>query len=537
MEGASTAKIKVPNLFKQAMCSPDHIHWQNAMLYKFDKITEHQVASEVNCPSDRKVVEGRWVYAIKELPDNGVEYRARYVGKGYSEIHGIDFTDTFAPVARLTSLRLILAIAALKKLPIIAIDINSAFLNANLEEQIFIKIPEGFRNDDNTVWILHKALYGLKQSARAWYMELLKKLQELGFVRTYSDHSVFHRSSNNEYVIIAIHTDDITGVGSSEDEIGRVKKDISKFWSFKEKDVSQSVKILGILVTKDTDSSITISQPDFIDSTLQSFNMVDRNVRLTPADPNIKHVKNPVPFQDSFAAKSFRQKYQSLIGTLQYAASATRPDISNKVWELAMFNQNPSSAHNTAALDVLRYLKHTRTIGLKYSPGSFSIRAYCDADYASNLDSRRSVSAYIFTLANAAICWSTRTQRRVAQSTTEAKYAAINHAAREAIWLRSLLIELQLFPDVPPINVQTDNKGALDLAKNPVFHSRTKHIAIESHWVREILRDKLILISWVPSALNAADFLTKSLSKSVHYMQLNLAGFFVATGSINEGVC
>ena len=482
MKKASAATTKVPQSYRQAMASDDRIHWQNAMLYEFDKIAEHQVATEVERPSNRKIIQGRWVYAIKDLPDNAVEYRARYVGKGYSEIHGIDFTDTFAPVAQLTSLRLTLAIAVLKKLPLIAVDINSAFLNANLTEEIYIDIPEGFRKKTNTVWLLHKALYGLKQSARAWYAELKEKLHTLGFICTYLDHSVFHRSAGDTWAILTIHTDDITGVASSEDEVDRVKKDLGKHWKFKEKDFSKPVKILGILVTKHSDGGVSIAQPDFIESALSTFNMIDCNTRMIPGDPNVKLIKNHVPFPDTTAAKSTRQKYQSLIGTLQYAASATRPDIANRTRELAAFNQNPSQVHITAAFDVLRYLKQTKNYGLWYHPGEFKISAYCNADYASNLDSRKSVSAYIFCVAGAGISWSSRTQRRVAQSTTEAEYAAINHAAREAVWIRTLVSELYLLP-ISAIDIQTDNKGALDLALNPVYHSRTKHIDIESHWV------------------------------------------------------
>lgn len=211
--------------------------------------------------------------------------------------------------------------------------------------------------------------------------------------------------------------------------------------------------------------------------------MLDSNPHSMPANSDVKLVQNLEPFNDSHASWTHCTFFQSLIGTLQYAASATRPNIANRVCELAQYNQNPSQAHLTAALDVLQYLKKTVNYGLTFTPGEFNLTGYCDADFATSLDMCHSTSAYIFLLAGTAITWSSKSQSCVALSTTEAEYATLNHAAQEAVWLQSLLLELQLIPDELLLTLHTDNKCALSLAQNPVFHSCTKHIAVEAHWI------------------------------------------------------
>ena len=370
-----------------------------------------------------------------------------------------------------------------------------------------------------------KALYGLRQSARAWYEELVSKLLQMGFRRSTCNHSVFYQKNESGWVILTLHTDNITGVGSSTQEIEKTRTEISKVWKFKEKNLDEPVKILGILLQRTYDGSIHISQPDFIVDALQQYNYTDATDRTTPGNPNTKLTINDVPFTETEENMQHRKLYQSVIGTLQYAASATRPDIAFCVRQLAQYNQNPSGTHMTAAFDILHYLKHTKTYGITYSFGPSDLLGYCDANYANNLDTRKSTSAYIFLLAGGPVNWSSKSQSRIAQSTTEAEYTALNHAGREAIWLRNLSQEIGLFQSVPAIPIHTDNAGAVALANNPVFHARTKHIAIEGHWVREIIADKLIRIVQVPTALNVADILTKPLPQQNHYQQLKLLNF------------
>jgi transposase InsO family protein len=498
-----------PRDLKDALSGGDAGKWKEAMNKELTNLREKGTWQEVLTPANRKKVGSKWVLKIKrDAEGNIVKHKARLVAKGYSQVPGVDFEETYAPVGRTTSLRILLTAAATLDLEILQADVEGAYLNGNLDVDIYMEYPQGVTPKKGCDGLLlKKSLYGLKQSGRTWWIEMGNKLARLGFNRLESDWGLYVRPKNrkNGLIIILVYVDDFIIAGESRRELQELLERLKGFWKLSE--MGEVSTILGMKVTRNRrERKIWITQPAYVDQLLERF----------PNHTSYRNWAAPITkttgIDDTPAALT---PYQEIVGCLQWLASCTRPDISYTASLLARYSNNPTGTHWEMALRATSYLASTRNLGLELGGHRSSLEGWVDADWAGCHDTRRSTTGYVFKINGSAITWCSRRQQTVASSTVEAEYIATAEAAREAVWLRNLLKELG-FKQVGPTTLHVDNQGAMRLATNPSTHQRTKHIDIKHHLIRELIDRGTIELRYVATEKQQADLLTKALPGPRH---------------------
>ena len=369
------------------------------------------------------------------------------------------------------------AIASALDLEIEQLDVRTAFLYRAIDEEIFVEQPIGQEDGSSRVCLLNKALYGLKQAPRIWFFTLTTFLKELGFSSLTAELAVFARGNT----FIAVYIDDMLIVGPSTSEIETIKKALGT--RFNMSDLGQSYYYLGMSVRRDRPQrALFLGQRGYIEQTLRDFGMCDAKPAVTPMDTN----KLEPPKKRYTCSASEKKWYAPAIGSLMYAMLGTRVDTAFSVSILSRYLANPGPAHIKAVKRVMRYLKGTSQMELAFRGTLKPLTGYTDADWAGDMQTRRSTSGFLFNIGSGAISWSSKRQPTVSLSTCEAEYIAETQATKEAIWLRSLLSQLLIDEEESSATIIFgDNQGAIALAKNPQFHARTKHIAIQHHFVRE----------------------------------------------------
>ena len=510
-----------PATYQEAMRSSAAAEWTEACEYEMAALARAGTWSLVDLPFGRKAVKSKWVFKLKA---DG-RYRARLVAKGFTQIPGVDFDETFSPVARFESLRLILALAALEDWHIHQMDVKSAFLYGELKEEIYMEQPIGFvvPGHESQVCRLHKAIYGLKQASRAWNLQFHGVLTGLSLVQTFSDAGVYvcPQHGGDGFLAVILYVDDITLLGTSLDTVNRTKKALGRRYEMS--DLGEITSYLGIRIIRDrADRRLEIDQSGYISDVLERFGMTDANPHNTPlpSGADVHLVK-----YSGTASQSDIKHYQSLIGSLLYVQIGTRPDIAFAVSRLAQYAANPSPQHLKLAQYVLGYLVGTKDLCITYAgAGGDGLHGYSDSSLGDHKEDRHSTSGYLFLLAGGAISWTSRKQKTVAQNTTEAEYMALTDAANQAAWYHSFLEELGYSVD-DPIPLHGDNKGAIDLALNPVTGRRSKHIDIKHHVIREYVEGSTIALVQTPTADMLADGFTKPLARgslSRHMVDMGL---------------
>jgi histone deacetylase 1/2 len=427
------------------------------------------------------------------------------VAKGFKQQYGIDYEDTFSPVVKIATIRLVLSLAVARGWCLRQLDVQNAFLHGILEEEVYMKQPPGFEKDNTAhlVCKLDKALYGLKQAPRAWYSRLSTKLISLGFKASKSDTSLFIYQKGGISIYMLIYVDDIIVTASSEEAVAALLRDLKE--EFALKDLGNLHYFLGIEVKRNKEG-ITLSQSKYARDILSRVGMTKCKPVTTPLSVTEKLSRfdgSPLGVDDS-------TKYRSIVGALQYL-TLTRPDLAFSVNKVCQFLHAPTSTHWTAVKRILRYVKFTTEVGLTISRrNSFRISAFSYANWAGSIDDRRSTGGFAVFFGSSLISWSARKQNTVARSSTEAEYKAMANATAEIIWLESLLAELGVRLRVAP-RLWCDNLGATYLFANPVFHARAKHIEIDFHFVRERVARKQLEIRFIPSKDQLADGFTKAL--------------------------
>ena len=462
----------------------------------------------VELPEGREAIGSKWVFKVKHDSCGKVDrFKGRLVAKGYSQQYGIDFEETFAPVVRFSAIRTLLAFAVNNNMIVHQMDVVTAFLNGELQEEIYMQQPPGYEvpGKENLVCKLKKSLYGLKQSPRCWNKSFQEFMRELGLKQSSADPCVFIQDETESMTIVAVYVDDLIVMSTSPEKLDATKKALSE--RFKMKDMGPLHYCLGVSVVQNA-GGIWLHQKQYILSMLLRFGLVDAKPASTPADPNVRLVK------DDGVSKQLEDKalYQSMVGSLLYAAMATRPDITQAVGAVSKFCAQPTEAHLTAVKRVLRYLSGTKELALRYRKSEEPPIGYSDADWAGDHDDRHSTSGNLFMFGGGAICWSSKKQAVVALSTSEAEYISLSAAAQETAWLQKLLLDLRMSSH--PITMMEDNQGAIALAKNPIAHSRSKHIDIRFHFIREAQENGLIQIKYCPTEDMLADLLTKPLPRN-----------------------
>lgn len=444
-----------------------------------------------------------------------------------------DFNYTFAPVARWDSIHALLAIAASRGMYVQHIDIKTAFLNGPLEEEIYMRAPDidggGFK-----IWRLRKGLYGLKQVGRTWYLEFNEKFELLGFCRCEANWSVHVRRNGDQMSMSATSVDDILLASTTQKESNDVTEGLKQM--FEITDNGPVDWLLGCKATRDWKRGmITLTQEAYVTSILRTFDMEFCNSASTPFPAKTTLSTDQCPTTDDEKKAMQAVPYCALVGKVMYLATTTRPDIAFAVRELAKFMSNYGEAHWTAAKHLLRYLQGTRALGIvlgNSDPVYPIFRGFTDSDWA-NSEGRKSISGYVMMLGESPIAWSSKQQAVVALSSCEAEYIACTHAACEILWLRQLFAELG-FPQNDPSILLCDNNGTIASTHDPHGHTRTKHINIRYHFIRNCVNNRDIDVTRVQGTSNTADVCTKALAPTLHANALKLLGLASDQGGVSE---
>ncbi|KAH9783113.1 hypothetical protein KPL71_009187 [Citrus sinensis] len=396
------------------------------------------------------------------------------------------------------------------------VDVNNAFFNGILVEDVYMGHPEGFIDPSRPLHVckLKKALYGLKQAPRAWFERLKDAMVvKWGFQNSRSDNSLFYKWIGDQVIFVLVYVDDIIITGSSDQMVQQVITNMQN--AFALKDLGKLSYFLGIEVTK-TASGIYLSQSKYIADILAKHNMADCSPVPTPMATGHYLTKG------SGSVISNSSQYRSAVGALQYV-TLTRPEIAFSVNKLSQFLASPTAEHWESCKRLLRYLKGTIHFGLHfYHYGTMQINCFSDSDWACDKDDRKSVAGYAVYLGSNLVSWSSKKQAVVSRSSTEAEYRALAQATAEVTWIQSLLKELHIHLVTAPI-MWCDNQSAIALAHNPVYHAKTKHVELDIHFIRDKVTAKQITVQFIPSEDQNADVLTKALTfNQFHYLRSKL---------------
>ncbi|KAM1319724.1 hypothetical protein ACFX2H_004687 [Malus domestica] len=504
--GAVDLSTVEPATYKSALKCPV---WVDAMQEELSALHTQSTWSLVPLPAQKNLVGCKWVFKIKRNADGSIgRYKARLVAKGFNQEEGIDYGETFSPVVKPTTVRLVLAMAAHFGWNLRQLDVKNAFLHGVLQEEVYMSQPPGFIDPQYSDYVckLHKSLYGLKQAHRAWNDKFTSFFPSLGFTSTYADSSLFVKQIDSSVVVLLLYVDDIIITGNAPTLISDVISALTK--EFDIKDLGPLHFFLGIQIISQTDG-LVLSQAKYVKDLLTKTAMLDSKPCSTPCLPyNRLVLDDGTPYNNPAL-------YRSVVGALQYL-TFTRPDIAFAVHQVCQFMQRPMESHFSAVKRILRYLKGTLNLGIHYVRGglevnSDTIRAFSDADWAGDPNDRRSTTGFVVFLGSNPISWSSKKQQTVSRSSTEAEYRALATAAAELDWIKQLLTVLHLAIPSSPV-LFCDNMSAIALSSNPVLHQRTKHIEVDIYFVRERVAKKHLEVQFVSSSEQYANIFTKGLS-------------------------
>ncbi|GKA92256.1 putative RNA-directed DNA polymerase [Tanacetum coccineum] len=503
-----------PECYAEAMEDEHKKEWFEAMEDEMNSLHENNTFELVKLPKGKRALKNKWVYKLKtEEHTSRPRYKARLVVKGFSQKRGIDFDEIFSPVVKMGSIRVVLGLAASLDLEVEQMDVKTAFLHGDLDKEIYMEQPEGFqvKGKEDYVCRLQKSLYGLKQAPRQWYKKFESVIGKQGYRKTSSDHCVFFQKfGDDDFIILLLYVDDMLIVGKNIGRIAQLKRDLSK--SFSMKDLGPAKQIIGIRIFRDRGAKkLHISQEQYIEKVLCRFNMDKAKVVSSPLTTNFKLTDKDCPSSKKNIEKMDRVPYASAVGSLMYAMVCTRPDLAHAVGVVSRFLSNPGKKHWEAVKWIFRYLRGTSKLGITFGNGKPMIVSFTDSDMAGNKDNMKSTSGYLMTFARGTVSWQSRLQKCVALSTTEAEYMATTEACKELLWLKRFLQEFGFKQQ--RYAVLCDNQSAIHLAKNSMFHKRTKHIDIRYHWIRDAIEDGMFELNKVHTDDNASDMLTKAVAK------------------------
>ncbi|WKA11474.1 hypothetical protein VitviT2T_028969 [Vitis vinifera] len=504
-----------PKSFKEAM---KDVGWQKSMHEEIRALEENGTWTLEPLPKGKRALGSQWVYRTKYFSNGDIErLKSRLVVLGNHQEAGIDYHETFSPVAKMTTVRAFLAIAASKNWELHQMDVHNAFLHGDLEEEVYMKLPPGFeRSDPNLVCRLRKSLYRLKQAPRCWFAKLVMAIKGYGFLQSYSDYSLFTYTKGNVQINVLVYVDDLIISGNDSAALKTFKAYLSD--CFKMKDLGVLKYFLGIEVARSSAGLFLCQRKYTLDIVSEAGLLgakpcgfpIEHNHRLGLANGEL--LSNP-------------ESYRRLVGRLIYLA-VTRPDLAYSVHILSQFMQEPRIKHWEAALRVVRYLKGTPGQGILLRADSdLSLQGWCDSDWAACPVTRRSLSGWLVFLGQSPISWKTKKQHTVSRSSAEAEYRAMAAVTCELKWLKGLLLSLGVHHP-KAIKLFCDSQSALHMAKNPVFHERTKHIEVDCHFVRDAIIDGLIAPSYVPTVTQLVDIFTKALGKKQFDYLLAKLGIF-----------
>ena len=488
----------------------------------------------VEKPPGQLIVYCKWIFKVKYLPNGEIErYKARLVTKGFTQTYGLDYFKTFAPVAKMTSVRLLIALASAQNWPISQLDVTNAFLHGELNEEVYMKLPPGYFElslvaqmnqlsaSSTLVCKMLKSIYGLRQAPRCWFNKFATTLKSYNFVQSHADNSLFTLHTSSKFVDVLVYVDDILITSTDKDLIQTIITYMST--AFKVKDLGPLKYFLGIEVARST-SGIYLHQRKYTLDILQDSSLLGAKPSKILMEQNHTLQKSESAFLSSSEVASYRR----LVGRLLYL-TVTRSDLAYSVQVLSQFIANPRADHLQAAYKVIKYLKASPGQGLFFAANTpLTLTAFCDSDWGGCKTSRQSLTGYCILFGNSLISWKCKKQHTVSRSSAEAEYRCMADTCCEITWLLHLFKAFGLVK-LTPVKLLCDSKSALYIASNSVYHERTKHIELDCHLVREKLQLGIISTDHIDSAQQPADVLTMALSSaSLAYLlsKLGIVNYF-----------
>ncbi|KAF8064476.1 Retrovirus-related Pol polyprotein from transposon TNT 1-94 [Scenedesmus sp. PABB004] len=509
----SGSSIVEPTSYDEAINSPQVADWIAAMAEELASLHANRTWELQTKPPGVKAIPCKWVFTLKRDAAGNIErFKARLVIKGFHQRAGIDYNDVFSPVIKYQTFRALMAAAAAHDWEVRHLDIKTAFLNGHLEEEVWMQQPPGFGEHGSALACrLRRSLYGLKQAPRVWNQRLHAELVAMGFAQTAADPCVYYLYKEGSFIILLVYVDDILVVTPRADLAAHFTARLLN--AFEGRDLGPASCFLGMTIERNRAArTMKLCNPRLIYGLLERFDMGDVKPRRLPMQAGL-HLSNTSG--EPLNTEEFH--YSALVGAAMYLATSLRPDIAHTASVLARFMAKPTTVHWQAAKGLLRYLAGTAELGINYSggPAGLHLVGYTDADYAGCPDTRRSTSAFVFTMGGGAVSWCSQRQKTVSVSTAEAEYVAAAAAVKEALWLRNLLRELGS-RNANTISIWADNQAAIKLLHNPISSARTKHIDVAYCFARERVVRGEVSFAYLPTADMVADVLTKGLPEVKH---------------------
>jgi hypothetical protein len=515
---------------RDALSGPDRECWMEAIRAEKTNLVEKDVLRPVDGIPSKKPITCRTILTRKVNSDGEfTRNKARLVVQGFRQVQGIDYHETFAPVCKATTVRILFTVADILDHEIFQMDIDCAYLNAPLSEEVYVKLPpEMVGKDGQEIYRLNKALYGLKQAGHEWYGTLRSTLEKLGWIRSKVDECLFSRPALDGYRnYLLIYVDDILVLAKNRPAYNIIMTELSSHFTLKS--LGEARSVLGMTVERRKDGT-TLCQRGLVNSILDRFShQFPVTIRSTPCGKvTDKYLGEATDWE--------RRLYQQCVGALNHLAQWTRPDICTAVSLVSRRSSNPGPEDYNAVGRLLGYLTYTADYKLKLEANDSQAKILCfsDSDYADDKVDRKSQSGYIVKVGGRTVSWRSAKQASVAQSTMEAEFVAMAESFSEATFVKKLIDEMGVSKLSDPIELLSDNQAAISAVKNPVHHSRAKHIDIKYHSIREGCENGKLRVTYVPSVDNQADIMTKGLVKQAHIKIMTLIGMG-PWGSVGNG--
>ena len=549
--------LPIPETYEEAMSCKYAVFWAEAMKAEYESLSDMGVYEVQDLPCGKNALSSKWVFTWKVNNGKVVKAKARLVVRGFEQREGEDYFELFAPTVAQTTIRSLLSLAASNNLYIRQIDFATAFLNGDLEEEVFLKLPAGFTGAlEHQVWKLNKSLYGLKQAPRCWHLKLRSNLSTLGYKQSDDDQALFYRRELDGHLsFLIVHVDDMMIMHPSKDVVMKIVSQIEQI--FKITDCGRSHEYLGILVEHLT-VGIFIHQTPYCQGVLKKFLSHDKLHASTPMKPDTVLINQRELMKDDEKPEECvlfgdPKLYASCVGSIMYLSNISRPDIAHTVNQLCRFISKPTVAHWHAAQHLLAYLNHTHDHGILYERGRYTgVHGFCDASFSCDKDNGRSITGYCFLLSGSIVAWQSKQQPTVALSTAEAEYMAITESGKHGIHMKFLLDSLEVKTDWVPLVVSeldpavsikakpkvlkkekniekldaialkraglmvySDSMSALAMVMADKATRSMRHVDCKHHWAREKYEERLLNFTHVAGVLNVADAFTKFLPKDV----------------------
>ena len=513
----STVVPPEPQTLQEALSSLEGADWLDAIVSEVTSLLEKGTFQVVDIPAHLTPVSTKWVFKRKvDAFGNFLKYKARLVAKGFLQKFGVDYFDIFSPVTKLATLRVLLSLVASHDLELRHVDVRTALLNGELDEEVYIKVPDGLHDMyPGKCFRLKKAIYGLKQAPRVWWLNLSATLAQHDFKPTFSDQCLFIKEGKHGWLYCLVYVDDMLFAGHSDDVNDAVQIILL---TYDATDEGQASSFLGMAITRDRSKmTLKLSQATYVEELGNKFSYSNEHPNRRASIPIATDDPSPSVILD----KDKAGYYASLVGSLLYLANCTRPDISYAVGVLSRHFASPQENHLKMAKQVLKYCLLTKDIGLTFGPGAddrpLTAIGYSDSDYGNDRYAaayqpvnRRSVSGFSFMINGTPTVWQSKKQAVMARSTDDAEYIGLATASSTGLWIRKLLGEIT--GSFEPIIIFGDNLAALKHIESPGSINRSKHIDIAYQFVLDRALRNDLKFQYVMSSENVADIFTKPLS-------------------------